>query len=154
MFPTNSNDPYIKSDGSRSTVGDALENSGSGGSTVEITPTLSEGTKIADFEIDGESGSLYAPSGGSSGSVGYVDIEVNISILSQSMSSPILLSVPSALVGKRVITANRLEGDSNIYVCGISRMSDPVTSDDSIYIIAYNTGGATLTLRKVRVWYQ
>ena len=38
--------------------------SGSGGSTVSITPTLSTGTKIADFEIDGESGELYAPTGG------------------------------------------------------------------------------------------
>lgn len=37
---------------------------GSGGSTVTITPTLSTGTKIADFEIDGESGELYAPTGG------------------------------------------------------------------------------------------
>lgn len=40
------------------------EGGGGGGSTVIITPTLSEGTKIADFEIDGESGELYAPSGG------------------------------------------------------------------------------------------
>lgn len=37
---------------------------GGGGSTVSITPTLSTGTKIADFEIDGESGELYAPTGG------------------------------------------------------------------------------------------
>ena len=35
-----------------------------GGSNVSITPTLSTGTKIADFEIDGESGELYAPTGG------------------------------------------------------------------------------------------
>ena len=34
-----------------------------GGSTVSIDPTLTSGTKIADFEIDGESGELYAPSG-------------------------------------------------------------------------------------------
>lgn len=38
--------------------------SGGGGSTVSITPTLSTGTKIADYTIDGVSGSLYAPSGG------------------------------------------------------------------------------------------
>ena len=37
---------------------------GGSGSTVSITPTLSSGTKIADYEIDGVSGSLYAPSGG------------------------------------------------------------------------------------------
>ena len=38
---------------------------GGGGSTVSITPTLSSGTKIADFEIDGTSGSIYAPDGSS-----------------------------------------------------------------------------------------
>jgi len=35
-----------------------------GGSDVEITPTLQSGTKIADFEIDGVQGELYAPNGG------------------------------------------------------------------------------------------
>lgn len=37
---------------------------GGGGSTVTITPTLSTGTKIADYSIDGVSDSLYAPNGG------------------------------------------------------------------------------------------
>lgn len=40
---------------------------GGGGSTVTITPTLSTGTKIADFEIDGTAGELYAPQGGGGG---------------------------------------------------------------------------------------
>ena len=31
------------------------------GTDVTITPALESGTKVADFEIDGESGSLYAP---------------------------------------------------------------------------------------------
>lgn len=35
-----------------------------GGSEVTITPTLQSGTKIADYEIDGVSGALYAPAGG------------------------------------------------------------------------------------------
>ena len=34
---------------------------GGGGSTVTITPTISTGTKIADYSIDGTSGELYAP---------------------------------------------------------------------------------------------
>lgn len=34
---------------------------GGGGSDVTITPTLSEGTKIADYSIDDVEGSLYAP---------------------------------------------------------------------------------------------
>lgn len=42
--------------------------SGGGGSTVTITPTLATGTKIADYSIDGVSGALYTPSGGGSGS--------------------------------------------------------------------------------------
>ena len=40
---------------------------GGGGSTVVITPTLSEGTKIADYSIDGTAGELYAPTGGGAG---------------------------------------------------------------------------------------
>ena len=42
-----------------------------GGSDVSITPTLATGTKIADYEIDGTTGSLYAPTGG--GGTGNVD---------------------------------------------------------------------------------
>jgi hypothetical protein len=42
-----------------------------GGSDVSITPTLSTGTKIADYSIDGTSGELYAPTGG--GGTGNVD---------------------------------------------------------------------------------
>lgn len=34
---------------------------GGGGSEVTITPTLQSGTKIADYSIDHEAGSLYAP---------------------------------------------------------------------------------------------
>ena len=37
---------------------------GGGGSEVTITPVLTEGTKIADYSIDSESGSLYAPDAG------------------------------------------------------------------------------------------
>jgi hypothetical protein len=44
---------------------------GGGGSTVTITPTLSTGTKIADFSIDGQNGELYAPQGGGGGGSGY-----------------------------------------------------------------------------------
>lgn len=36
----------------------------SGGSNVAIVPTISTGTKIADFSIDGNEGSLFAPDGG------------------------------------------------------------------------------------------
>lgn len=49
----------------RTTAGE--HGGGGGGSDVSITPTLQSGTKIADFEIDGVSGALYAPSGGGGG---------------------------------------------------------------------------------------
>lgn len=35
--------------------------SGAGGSTVSIIPSVSSGDKIADYDIDGTTGSLYAP---------------------------------------------------------------------------------------------
>lgn len=46
---------------SRRGVNGDLTNGG-GGSTVSITPVLESGVKIADFEIDGESGEIFAPS--------------------------------------------------------------------------------------------
>lgn len=52
---------YLRADGTWQ-----IPPGGGGGSTVSITPTLLSGTKIADFEIDGNAGELYAPSGGSS----------------------------------------------------------------------------------------
>lgn len=39
----------------------SIAGGGGGGSEVTITPVLTEGEKIADYSIDGESGSLYAP---------------------------------------------------------------------------------------------
>lgn len=53
---------YLKGDGTWDTP-----QGGGGGSTVTITPTLSSGTKIADYSINEVSGSLYAPSGGGGG---------------------------------------------------------------------------------------
>ena len=53
---------YLKGNGTWDTP-----SGGGGGSSVTITPTLSSGTKIADYSIDGVSNSLYAPSGGGGG---------------------------------------------------------------------------------------
>ena len=50
---------FINFDGSLS--GSIAGGGGGGGSEVTITPTLQSGTKIADYSIDEESGSLYAP---------------------------------------------------------------------------------------------
>ena len=42
-------------------LNDISYSGGGGGSDVDITPTIQSGTKIADFEVDGVSGELYAP---------------------------------------------------------------------------------------------
>ena len=49
----------------------SFKQAGGGGSNVSITPTLSEGMKIADYSIDGEPGELYAPEGGGGS---YIDL--------------------------------------------------------------------------------
>ena len=43
------------------TLSGGITGGGGGGSEVTITPTLSSGTKIADYDIDGTPGELYAP---------------------------------------------------------------------------------------------
>ena len=43
-------------------VNELIEGGGGGGSNVTITPSLTSGVKIADYEIDGVDGALYAPS--------------------------------------------------------------------------------------------
>lgn len=43
------------------TLSGGITGGGGGGSEVTITPVLTEGTKIADYSIDQEAGSLYAP---------------------------------------------------------------------------------------------
>lgn len=45
---------------SRATVQGDIYRSG-GGSTISITPTYNSGTKIADYNIDGEEGKIYIP---------------------------------------------------------------------------------------------
>lgn len=42
-------------------IEDLQKKVGSGGSEVTITPALESGVKVADYEIDGEEGSIYAP---------------------------------------------------------------------------------------------
>ena len=77
--------------------------SGGGGSTVSITPTLSSGTKIADYTIDGVSGSLYAPSG-SSGTVkqleNYYDSRPSSANMTTSNGLNYFLATSSMTTGK------------------------------------------------------
>lgn len=60
--PTNGQ--VLKYDSTNQEWVNANESGGGGGSTVTITPTLSTGTKIADYSIDGSTGALFAPNGG------------------------------------------------------------------------------------------
>lgn len=53
----------------------SVPNGGSGGSTVSVTPILTEGTKIATIGVDQYSYDLYAPTQGGSGEV--EDVYVN-----------------------------------------------------------------------------
>lgn len=63
--PTSSDkDKYLKGDGTWDTP-----SGGGGGSTVSITPTLATGIKIAEYEIDGVGGDIYAPNGGGGSSI-------------------------------------------------------------------------------------
>lgn len=48
---------------------------GGGGSEVTITPVLTQGTKIADYSIDGTAGELYAPEAGDT-----VDVTPNLNV--------------------------------------------------------------------------
>lgn len=56
-----------------------LVGGGAGGSEVTITPTITTGTKIADYSIDGESGELYAPNGGGGGALKTCIVKLEIS---------------------------------------------------------------------------
>ena len=46
------------------TLSGSIAGGGGGGSVVKITPIVTEGTKIADYSIDGAAGELYAPEAG------------------------------------------------------------------------------------------
>lgn len=46
------------------TLSGSIAGGGGGGSEVTITPVITEGTKIADYSIDGTAGELYAPEAG------------------------------------------------------------------------------------------
>ena len=42
-------------------MGSIARGGGGGGSDVSITPTYNQGTKIADYSIDGNEGAIYTP---------------------------------------------------------------------------------------------
>jgi len=54
--------------------GNKVGGGGGGGSDVEVTQVLTEGTKIASIEVDGESTDLFAPQGGGGGGFSITDL--------------------------------------------------------------------------------
>lgn len=81
--------------------------SGGGGDTVSITPTLEEGTKIAEFSINGESGELYAPAGGSGGGSQYrtlasIDVPENASYSELMALIPTLTAVFEGMTDEQI----------------------------------------------------
>jgi hypothetical protein len=96
-----------------------LKEGGGGGSTVLITPTLSSGTKIADYSINGEDGALYAPDGGS-------DVEAN----------------PS---GTATANLNKLQVGSTIYSVGGLEIIDTLEAGETELTIQDNAITTTAT---------
>lgn len=95
-----------------------------GGSDVTITPTLQSGTKIADYEIDGVSGELFAPSGGGSSDLDAIKINKNdYDALSpaEKMDEDKIYFVPDYSVGGDINVADELD---------ISNMSLSVNSTE------------------------
>lgn len=62
----------------------SIAGGGGGGSDVTITPTLATGTKIADYTIDSESGSLYAPT--PEGLTAELPLEISNNVISIDLS--------------------------------------------------------------------
>lgn len=62
----------------------SIAGGGGGGSDVTITPTLATGTKIADYTIDSESGSLYAPT--PQGLTAELPLEISDNVISIDLS--------------------------------------------------------------------
>ena len=95
----------LSGDSTHRTVTDAQIESWDEGTSVEVTPLLTSGTKIATFTVDEESIDIYAPEGGSGGGSGGI-YDTNITILSG-------LSIPAGETGVTV-TSDKIKADSLI----------------------------------------
>lgn len=67
------------------------EGGGGGGDTVTITPTQLTGTKIADYSINGQEGSLYAPTSGGGDTLNLPLSSINTLNANPSSSNQILV---------------------------------------------------------------
>lgn len=109
----------------RTTAGE--HGGGGGGSDVSITPTLQSGTKIADFEIDGVSGALYAPSGGGGGGGGssqtIADVLWSGSATPSTAGTDITLSHAISDYDFIVFTVNQNSGCDSVVVIAVNELT-------------------------------
>ena len=118
-----------------------------GGSDVEITPTLATGTKIADFEIDGVSGELYAPSGG--GGASYVELtqaEYNALTPAQKMNGTMYFITDASGGGGSTVVIEGLDYDSaeTLTLPDYTGYTYTPTEDGVLMLKAYGSvGGVT-----------
>lgn len=103
-------DKFLCGNGTWKTV----QGGGGGGSSVTITPTLSSGTKIADYSIDEVSGSLYAPSGGGGGST--FETVFAGSKSTSSWNSPLVFNEFDVTAYDIIRITAALDGDSYVWL--------------------------------------
>lgn len=119
---------YLCADGTWKTVG------GGGGSSVTITPTLSSGTKIADYSIDGVNNSLYAPSGGGGGS--YTE---TILFDNQGGSAPATITLLDDYTNYNMLVFVLLRSaDGRQYKYEVPYLVSSLNVGDSIQLVSYD----------------
>ena len=120
---------YLKGDGTWDTP-----QGGGGGSTVTITPTLSSGTKIADYSINGASGSLYAPSGGGGGG-SYTE---TVLFDNQGGSAPATITLLDDYTNYDMLVFILLRSaDSRWYKYEVPYLVSSLSVGDSIQLVSY-----------------
>ena len=92
------------------------------GSDVSITPALESGTKVADFEIDGEAGVLYAPTPADPISFSTTERKIGTYFGADLYETDIIFEYPEGGVtaGNYDLTHNISDIDIPVYVdCGL-----------------------------------
>lgn len=122
------NNKFLRNDGVW-----AIPAGGGSGSTVTITPSLSTGTKIADYEIDGVAGELYAPSGGGGGGStvainrkvnsgeNFADISIDgviTSLYATNTTYSAFVGAQASVDGSSGLVPTPQAGDNSKYLCG------------------------------------
>ena len=91
---------------------------GGGGSEVTITPVITQGTKIADYSIDGAAGELYAPEAGDT-----VNVTPTLAV-GDKVADIAVNGVNKALYSQSYGYANDLHDDNSETIGGLQKGSD------------------------------